>query len=153
MVGGAAESLESMPGCYRVVLRRRKGFVRLALQTGASLVPVFSFGENEVYNGMVIPHHWFLRRIQNKFKDMLSFALPIIWGRGIFNYNVGLMPHRRAIFTVVGQPIEVTRVDEPSSEQIDELHALYIDALARLFDDHKHKYVKYNSANTKLEII
>ena len=46
IVGGAAESLEAFPGQYRLVLRKRKGFIRIALETGASLVPVFSFGEN-----------------------------------------------------------------------------------------------------------
>lgn len=33
-MGGAAESLESFPGRYRLVLRKRKGFIRIALQTG-----------------------------------------------------------------------------------------------------------------------
>ena len=37
------------PGTFNVVLGRRKGFVRLALQTGASLVPVVSFGENDMF--------------------------------------------------------------------------------------------------------
>jgi len=37
------------PGTFNVVLGRRKGFVRLALQTGSSLVPVVSFGENDLF--------------------------------------------------------------------------------------------------------
>ena len=32
------------------LLRNRRGFIRLALQCGASLVPTFSFGEKRLYN-------------------------------------------------------------------------------------------------------
>ena len=49
-IGGATESLYSAPGTMHLVLRRRTGFVRVALQTGASLVPVINFGENELYS-------------------------------------------------------------------------------------------------------
>lgn len=49
-IGGATESLYASPGTMDLVLHRRKGFVRVALQTGASLVPVINFGENEVYS-------------------------------------------------------------------------------------------------------
>ena len=49
IIGGAEESLDARPGSYRLTLRNRKGFVRKALQHGADLVPVFSFGENELY--------------------------------------------------------------------------------------------------------
>ena len=49
-IGGATESLYAGPGTYDLVLQRRKGFVRIALQTGASLVPVLNFGENELFN-------------------------------------------------------------------------------------------------------
>ncbi len=49
-IGGATESLYAGPGTMDLVLRRRKGFVRVALQTGASLVPVINFGENDVYS-------------------------------------------------------------------------------------------------------
>jgi 2-acylglycerol O-acyltransferase 2 len=34
VVGGASESLESRPGTYKIILKRRKGFVKLALMHG-----------------------------------------------------------------------------------------------------------------------
>ena len=34
VVGGAAESLDARPGSYTLTLKNRKGFARLALQTG-----------------------------------------------------------------------------------------------------------------------
>ncbi|XP_053318861.1 2-acylglycerol O-acyltransferase 3-like isoform X2 [Spea bombifrons] len=49
VVGGAAESLQSSPTENMVTLSGRKGFVRLALQNGADLVPVYSFGENDIF--------------------------------------------------------------------------------------------------------
>lgn len=33
-IGGAAESLDAHPGSYTLTLRNRKGFVKMALQTG-----------------------------------------------------------------------------------------------------------------------
>jgi hypothetical protein len=34
VVGGAEEALEARPGKYRLTLKDRKGFIKLALQTG-----------------------------------------------------------------------------------------------------------------------
>jgi hypothetical protein len=48
VVGGAAESLSAHPGTADLTLKRRKGFIKLAIRQGADLVPVFSFGENDV---------------------------------------------------------------------------------------------------------
>jgi hypothetical protein len=39
VVGGAEEALDSHEGNYSLCINKRKGFVRLALQNGASLVP------------------------------------------------------------------------------------------------------------------
>lgn len=33
-VGGAAESFYCQPGSYRIILKRRKGFIKLALKNG-----------------------------------------------------------------------------------------------------------------------
>lgn len=47
--GGEAEQLLTEPGRHAIVLRRRKGFLRLALRHGAHIVPTYAFGENELY--------------------------------------------------------------------------------------------------------
>ena len=44
VIGGASEALDARPGWATLTLARRKGFVKMALRTGASLVPVFAFG-------------------------------------------------------------------------------------------------------------
>ncbi|CAM2110516.1 unnamed protein product [Caretta caretta] len=82
VVGGAVESLDCAPGQYRVTLRSRTGFVRLALQHGAALVPVYSFGENEVFRQLVFPPGSRLRHLQLRFKDLTGFAPCFFWGRG-----------------------------------------------------------------------
>lgn len=47
-VGGQHEMLDAHPGSFRLTLRDRRGFARKALQHGADLVPVYSFGENDL---------------------------------------------------------------------------------------------------------
>lgn len=48
VIGGAAESLAAHPGTNDLTLRKRFGFIKMAVKAGADLVPVFSFGENDV---------------------------------------------------------------------------------------------------------
>lgn len=151
IIGGAAESLESRPGVFRLVLKKRKGFIRVALETGTSLVPVFSFGENEVFYTKENPEDSKLRKFQDKVKKLTNFGLPIINGRGIFNYSFGLMPHRRPMHTVVGEPMKITKNTSPTNQEIDELHELYIKNLTKLFDEHKVNYL--SDKTVQLQII
>lgn len=53
VVGGASESLSAHPGTADLTLRRRLGFIKIAIRAGADLVPVFSFGENDIYSQLV----------------------------------------------------------------------------------------------------
>lgn len=48
--GGALEALNSDEKLIRLVLHRRKGFIKLALKHGVDLVPTFSFGEANIYD-------------------------------------------------------------------------------------------------------
>jgi len=144
VIGGAEESLDSRPGRYKLTLKHRKGFVRVALKNGASLVPVMSFGENELWNALPNPDGSFVRNMQEGMKRLVKFTVPFFYGRGVFNYYFGLMPHRRPIYTVVGEPILVDAPIDIESEQgrkkVDEYHALYCRKLRELFDRYKGEY-------------
>ena len=48
--------------------------------------------------------------------------------------------HFFQFFIAVGDPIAVTKVDNPTPEQLDDLHAIYIEKLKQLFEDHKAEY-------------
>ncbi|XP_057605801.1 2-acylglycerol O-acyltransferase 2 [Hippopotamus amphibius kiboko] len=140
IVGGAQEALNAKPGVYKLVLRNRKGFIRLALMHGAALVPIFSFGENDIFDQVENAPDSCLRRIQNRLQKIMGVSIPLFYGRGIFQYSCGLMPYRRPITTVVGKPIEVQKTPHPSQEEVDELHQRYMKELSNLFEAHKLKY-------------
>lgn len=56
------------------------------------------------------------------------------------------------ITMVIGEAIEVAQVDNPTEEQIDELHQRFMVALRDLFDEYKHK-VKGGWQNKQLHIV
>nr|XP_008514119.1 PREDICTED: 2-acylglycerol O-acyltransferase 2 isoform X2 [Equus przewalskii] len=102
IIGGAQEALNARPGAYTLLLRKRKGFIKLALLHGAALVPMFSFGENDLFDQVEnSPGSW-LRWIQDKLQKTTSFSFPLFHGRGIFQYSFGFIPYRQPITTVGG---------------------------------------------------
>ncbi|XP_019504879.1 PREDICTED: 2-acylglycerol O-acyltransferase 2 [Hipposideros armiger] len=104
IVGGAQEALNARPGAYKLLLRNRKGFVRLALVHGADLVPIFSFGENDLYDQVENSDGSWLRWIQNRLQKIMGISLPLFHGRGVFQYTFGLLPYRRPITSVGSSP-------------------------------------------------
>lgn len=150
-IGGSQEVILARPGNYKIILRNRKGFVKIAIQTGASLVPVISFGENELFDQPSNEPGTILRRFQDVFKTFIGVVPPIIIGRGFFQYSFGVIPRRLAITTVVGAPIQVNKAERPTDKEISELHEKFIAELTKLFDVHKGKYLN-NFQNDRLII-
>ena len=66
------------------------------------LVPVFAFGENDLYKQVANPPGSRLRRFQTAMTKWLTFSPPLFHGRGVFNYTFGLLPFRHPV-NVVGQ--------------------------------------------------
>lgn len=139
-VGGAPEALDARPGAYCVLLANKKGFIKLAMENGANLVPVYSFGENEVFDQVENPKGTWLRWVQDNLQSIMGISLPLFHARGVFQYSFGLMPYRKPINTVVGRPIQVVKREEPTAEELDDLHQRYMDELSQLFEEHKGNY-------------
>lgn len=146
VIGGAAESLASSPGVNTVVMKQRKGFVRVALEFGADLVPVYSFGENELFQQVIFSDGGLGRQLQDLFKKIMGFAPCLFVGERFL-----IMPYRTPITTVVGSPISVPQRATPTEEEVDHYHGLYMEALSKLF--HEHKVSCGLSESHKLQII
>ncbi|NXL01266.1 DGAT2 acyltransferase, partial [Mesembrinibis cayennensis] len=141
VIGGAAESLSCRPGVTTLILKNRKGFVRMALQHGAYLVPSFSFGENDLFRQVVFEEGSWMRSIQQRFQKMMGFAPCIFYGRGLTSVRSrGFLPYARPITTVVGEPVTVPKIEDPSCETVDMYHEMYIRSLLKLFNENKTKY-------------
>ncbi|CAH1374248.1 unnamed protein product [Tenebrio molitor] len=148
MPGGAIEAYNCHPGKYKFVVKNRKGFVKLALRNGSPLVPVISFGETDLFDQLEGPT---LRKFQEYIRKFLGLAPVMFIGRGFFQYSFGIIPQRRPVTTVVGTPIEVTKVENPTKEQVEELHDTFVQSLTTLFEEYKYKYLE-NPEETCLEL-
>ena len=129
VLGGANEALYAKPLTHDVVIRRRFGFFRIALETGSAVVPVYSFGENDVYDQV---DTGFTRRVNGFFVKYFGFFIPLYFG-GI-QTPLNPVPKRRVIITVIGDPIEVERNPQPSAEEVERLKQKYIAGLVDIFD-------------------
>ncbi|KAF2262526.1 diacylglycerol O-acyltransferase 2A [Lojkania enalia] len=142
VVGGARESLDARPGVLRLVLNKRKGFVKLAIRCGADLVPVLAFGENDIYEQLDAKAHPWIHKFQLLTKKFMGWTVPFFHARGIFNYDVGMMPYRRPLNVVVGRPIRVVQDIHPDKNYVDQVHEAYVEELQRLWDDWKDTFAK-----------
>ena len=140
--GGATEALYASKGRHTLVLRKRRGFVRLAMQTGAALVPSYSFGENDTYT-QFSSDSGLISKAKKSFQAVFGISLPLI---------SNVLPHKCDITSVIGKPIEVAQVKEPTDEQVAALLERYIAAVTALFDEHKQAILG-DDFTGKLEIL
>uniref|UniRef100_A0A7S3QSN0 diacylglycerol O-acyltransferase n=1 Tax=Dunaliella tertiolecta TaxID=3047 RepID=A0A7S3QSN0_DUNTE len=130
------------------IIKKRKGFVRMALQTGASLVPVMAFGETSLFQIKSPAPGSLVDRIQKLVKRLTGFAIPVLEGDG-FWYGAKvllLLPRCLPVTTIVGAPLHVSKWEgdvnnNPSFDSaVDKLHEEYCKALQQLWVEHKDKY-------------
>lgn len=143
--GGFEEATLSCEGKDRVYIKKRVGFVKLALQHGYNVVPVYTFGENMTYSN--VQGMWKLRLWLNN----LGLPAIVIFGWWL----IPLLPkrHARGIKVVVGDTIVLPKIPNPTREEVKLWHDKYIAALIRLFEEHKEEHYGPEPAKTaKLEL-
>eukprot|EP00092_Neocalanus_flemingeri_P010286 GFUD01011082.1.p1 GENE.GFUD01011082.1~~GFUD01011082.1.p1 ORF type:complete len:336 (+),score=59.33 GFUD01011082.1:78-1085(+) len=145
MVGGVPEMDNFHRDKIRLILRKRKGFVKMALRHGASLVPTFSFGEI----GLFKQADGCVRRVQETVRKTIGIAPVIFFGRGWIQDTFGILPQRKPITVVVGKPIDVEKNENPSDIEIEELHERYVKDLKSLYNEYNPQF---GDTNMKLII-
>eukprot|EP00605_Chrysophyceae_sp_TOSAG23-4_P002906 GSChrysophyteH1.ASY1.ANO1.3201.1 assembled CDS len=153
-VGGEKEQLMTEPNSHKIYCRSRFGFVKLALQHGVELVPMYTFGENEIYHISHAFHdirHWLQRN--------LSIGISLFYGRGL----LCMKPLEGVDLAMeIGPPVPLPKkfknnakggvdVIDPSREDIESYHAAFIAAQSSLFEKTKGKHGV--AADVKLEIL
>lgn len=117
-----------------VRLRTRSGFVRLAVEYGTPIVPVFTFGELECVSAWSPWPTWVVDALRRRFR--VSTALFVgRWGT--------FLPRRVPLNMCIGPPITVRRLaptEEGYEEEVAVAYKAYRATIARLYEDNKEKF-------------
>jgi hypothetical protein len=129
-LGNATEGKYTDDNRITAIVKSRKGIFKMAIETGISLIPVLSYGE------------------QCMFKQINSFGL-LEWLSKIIGLQINVpnfssmkewfsiydKPLDKKIITYIGDPVEVGEARTPTSNDIDELRNKYMEALKQLYRD------------------
>lgn len=151
VVGGLAEADLSNSETLKIVVAERKGFIKKALIHGANIIPCIAFGENSVFNKVDLASYPFWHHLEAKWYQMFKFKHPIYYGRSLLSEDrSGIMPYKRPITVVLGDPIKVTKKESPSQADINELHEEYLRRVRSVYEDNSDLC---NIYDRKLEIL
>ncbi|KAI6650702.1 Diacylglycerol o-acyltransferase [Oopsacas minuta] len=136
LAGSAEEMKYSGKFKDKVIVVKRTGFIKAALQYGYSLVPVMGVGVDDLYHPYVLQWEWF--------KRMLGYYLFIAIGKFDIIY-----PRSTEVYNIIGKPIDVVVNTKPSKREIQDLSDLFYQKLENCLE----YYNQTNNKNIKLEYI
>ena len=106
------------------------GFIHLAIGSGASIVPSYCFGEVDTFHTSDLFQTWRLA-----LSKWFRIAIPFVYGDGEwYRFPVSI---KVPLTIVVGEPIPTVQTERPTHEQVNEVHAKYVQALRTIYEEHK----------------
>ena len=143
--GGFEEATMYLRGHHRIFIKNRKGWIKYCLQYGYDIQPGHIFGEELTY-WQLDAGNW-----GKDFRFWLNkMHIPgtIFCGKWWCPY---LPDHNIDINVVITKPMKLPQIDNPTPEEVDKYHTMYIDTMKKLFDTHKGQYAATGN-NAQLEI-
>ena len=120
-----------------VLIASRKGFCKHALRAGADLIPVYIFGQTQLFYTLGGAVGDFFRAISRAIRVSI---IPFV-GR---SWLSPFIPMKEPLTVVLGSPIHVPEaVPQPTAEQVDALHAQFCSEVRRIFDQYKNQHPGY----------
>mmetsp|Transcript_21749 Transcript_21749/g.33015 ORF Transcript_21749/g.33015 Transcript_21749/m.33015 type:complete len:147 (-) Transcript_21749:1649-2089(-) len=120
------------------VLARHQGFIKMAVEHGVPIVPIYCFGASKMFRRLQLPN------IVEKISKLLRISIVILFGAW------GLpIPFRQRLLYTVGEPIYPSYIRECASKPIDpvsfqnqvnEMHEKFCKSLENMFERHKSSY-------------
>ncbi|XP_073741966.1 acyl-CoA wax alcohol acyltransferase 2 [Callorhinus ursinus] len=95
---------------------------------------------SDLYDQYIFTPGGLVNRFQKWMQRMIHIYPCAFYGRGFTENSWGLLPYARPVTAVVRKPLPLPKIENPSQETVARYHALYIDALCKLYDQHKTKY-------------
>ena len=131
--GGFEEATMSEYNKINLFTKKRKGFIKFALIHGYTVYPMVHIGEEMAYKTLTSCLN--LRLMANKVK--MPGVVPL-----------HIFPYRSAsLNTVVGKGILFPVINDPSKDEINQYHGIYLKSMEDLFE----KYQKKFNNNSKIE--
>jgi len=141
--GGQAEQIRTVYGREIVYLKKRKGFLKLAMTHGVPVVPVYAFGASDYFYTFDFLHDLRLWLVK-----AMGISIPLAFG------HCGAMICPRAVSTTIvfGKPLvfKVSSPGSPTADEIDVAHEQFCKALLGVFDANK-KEVGYGDRTLEIQ--
>jgi Diacylglycerol acyltransferase len=132
VIGGVDEMRRLKHKVIELVIKRRKGIFKLALETGTPIVPVLTYGEVELFPET---DDKFLAYLNKYLFDKFRISLPFPSYESLKNWaNLAIRP-LDPIFTYTGKPIYVKKIENPTQKHITALRNVYIKQVRELFTE------------------
>ena len=106
------------------IFTKHKGYIKLALRTGSSILPVYALGQSRVLS------FWGFPQLSRR----LRVSLGLWWGR----FGLPCLPRKEDIVMVVCPPIDVGEArSEPTQQEIDAVFEKVARSLKKAHDETK----------------
>ena len=138
-LGNFSEGKYSEDRRITAIVKKRKGIFKMAIETGVSIIPVLSYGEQskfkQIYTFGILEY---ISSVLGVELNCPSFSCIAEW------LSIYKAPLEKKIYTYIGDAIDVGPARKPTEEETLALRDKYIDALRALYKETKPKEYEDN---------